>query len=235
MQRRALLSALAVLAGGIGAAQEPLVLDGVTFASDPDVLYVPIKSIGFRAGWTMTSDETGFYVDGRKVQIPRVLPDGTKLIRADNLVHLGLTPVATEDGFSLSVGYEQVLLRPGGKRVVVNKAVQRLRAYQGSLVVLDTRVSTGRKGYTTPNGTWKAGPQKVRMRYSRKYENSPMPWSVQVVGGYFIHGYYSVPRRPASHGCIRLPLRGANPAREFWHWIDLGTPITIANDWVEVD
>ncbi len=58
-----------------------------------------------------------------------------------------------------------------------------------------------------------------------------MPWSVQVHENIFIHGFRKVPRRPASHGCIRLPLTGANPAKWFYHWIDLGTPIRIRGHW----
>jgi lipoprotein-anchoring transpeptidase ErfK/SrfK len=58
-----------------------------------------------------------------------------------------------------------------------------------------------------------------------------MPWSVQVNGNYFIHGFTSVPDRPASHGCIRLPLTGDNPAKRFFDWVAPGTPIEITGDW----
>ena len=47
----------------------------------------------------------------------------------------------------------------------------------------------------------------------------------------FIHGFRKVPRHPTSHGCIRLPLEGANPAKWFYDWIDLGTPISIRGHW----
>lgn len=44
------------------------------------------------------------------------------------------------------------------------------------------------------------------MHYSRKYHNSPMPYSIFFRGGYAIHGTGAVSQlgRPASHGCIRL-------------------------------
>jgi lipoprotein-anchoring transpeptidase ErfK/SrfK len=66
-------------------------------------------------------------------------------------------------------------------------------------------VSTGRSGYRTPTGTYR--PQRlVRMHYSSKYENAPMPHSVFFYGGYAIHGTNAVGSlgRPASHGCVRL-------------------------------
>ncbi|WP_040593596.1 L,D-transpeptidase, partial [Mesorhizobium metallidurans] len=48
-------------------------------------------------------------------------------------------------------------------------------------------VSTARKGYVTPRGSYR--PQRTeRMWYSRKYDMSPMPYSVFFRGGYAIHG-----------------------------------------------
>jgi lipoprotein-anchoring transpeptidase ErfK/SrfK len=67
------------------------------------------------------------------------------------------------------------------------------------------KVSTARPGYYTPRGSFR--PQLLKlMHYSRKYENSPMPYSVFFDGGYAIHGTQYVRRlgSPASHGCIRL-------------------------------
>jgi lipoprotein-anchoring transpeptidase ErfK/SrfK len=66
-------------------------------------------------------------------------------------------------------------------------------------------VSTARRGYRTPVGTFRA--QRLeRMWYSRKYDLSPMPHSVFFRGGYAIHGTNYVKRlgTPASHGCVRL-------------------------------
>ncbi|RWE40660.1 MAG: L,D-transpeptidase [Mesorhizobium sp.] len=71
-------------------------------------------------------------------------------------------------------------------------------------------VSTARPGYFTPRGTYR--PQRTaRMWYSRKYEMSPMPYSVFFHGGYAIHGTGAVRQlgRPASHGCVRLHTTNA--------------------------
>jgi lipoprotein-anchoring transpeptidase ErfK/SrfK len=71
-------------------------------------------------------------------------------------------------------------------------------------------VSTARKGYFTPRGSYR--PQwTARMWYSRKYEMSPMPYSVFFRGGYAIHGTGAVKYlgRPASHGCVRLHTANA--------------------------
>lgn len=66
-------------------------------------------------------------------------------------------------------------------------------------------VSTARRGYVTPTGAYR--PQRMyRSYFSRKYYNSPMPYSIFFNGGYAIHGSYEVSRlgAPASHGCVRL-------------------------------
>ncbi|RRH95822.1 L,D-transpeptidase [Mesorhizobium tamadayense] len=71
-------------------------------------------------------------------------------------------------------------------------------------------VSTARRGYFTPRGNYR--PQwTARMWYSRKYEMSPMPYSVFFRGGYAIHGTGAVKYlgRPASHGCVRLHTANA--------------------------
>jgi lipoprotein-anchoring transpeptidase ErfK/SrfK len=72
-------------------------------------------------------------------------------------------------------------------------------------VVYRWKVSTARRGYHTPRGSYR--PIRLhRMWRSRKYHNSPMPYSVFFHGGYAIHGTYETRNlgRPVSHGCVRL-------------------------------
>ncbi len=93
------------------------------------------------------------------------------------------------------------------------------------------KVSTARRGYITPRGTYR--PQRLhRMWYSRKYEMSPMPWSVFYHGGYAIHGTNAVKRlgTPASHGCVWLHT--ANAAKFYALVKEVGpanTRIVVAN------
>jgi hypothetical protein len=66
-------------------------------------------------------------------------------------------------------------------------------------------ISTARRGYVTPNGSFR--PQSLqRMHYSKKYHNSPMPYSIFFRGGFAIHGTYETRYLgyPVSHGCVRL-------------------------------
>lgn len=87
----------------------------------------------------------------------------------------------------------------------VDISQQTMRVYVNNMLYYTWRVSTAARGYYTPRGTYRPTVMK-RMHYSKKYNNSPMPWSIFFKGGYAIHGtnYISRLGRPASHGCIRL-------------------------------
>lgn len=71
-------------------------------------------------------------------------------------------------------------------------------------------VSTARKGYRTPTGSFQPYLLKP-MHYSSKYNNAPMPNSIFFHGGYAIHATGDIKHlgRPASHGCIRLSPQNA--------------------------
>ena len=89
--------------------------------------------------------------------------------------------------------------------VTVDKTAQRLTVEVDGSNRYRWPVSTARWGYSTPNGSYR--PQWLaRKWFSRKYDWSPMPYSIFFNEGYAIHGSYEVSHlgRPASHGCIRL-------------------------------
>ena len=82
---------------------------------------------------------------------------------------------------------------------------QTMTVYEHGAVAYSWKVSTARRGYRTPRGTFR--PTRLhKMWYSRKYDNAPMPHSIFFRGGYAIHGTDKIKSlgRPASHGCVRL-------------------------------
>lgn len=87
----------------------------------------------------------------------------------------------------------------------IDLSQQRMNVYINGVARHSWPVSTARRGYRTPVGTFRPGRMHVRY-FSKKYHNSPMPWSVFFYGGYAIHGTNALKSlgRPASHGCIRL-------------------------------
>ncbi len=92
----------------------------------------------------------------------------------------------------------------------IDVSSQTMTVSKYGMVIHRWRVSTARSGYITPRGSYR--PQRLhRMWYSRKYDMSPMPYSVFYHGGYAIHGTNAVKRlgTPASHGCVRLETGNA--------------------------
>ena len=89
--------------------------------------------------------------------------------------------------------------------VNISKSQQKLSVMVDGVEAFRWSTSTGRKGYSTPSGTY--SPIRLeRHWYSRKYDNAPMPWSVFFYRGYAVHGTTEAYNlgRPASHGCVRL-------------------------------
>src|SRR5436853_1015303 len=212
-------------------------VDGISFAEDPHMLFVPVEEIALALRWEMQLNResgqislNGHLLDAAHL---RKLTNGTLLVPLDELQRAGATISWSDDGMQALVASDNknIAIQFADKRVEVDLANQHLRAYQGARLVLDSPISSAREGKKTPPGEFKAGPIKSRMHRSRLYHNAPMPWSVQVHENLFIHGFRKVPRRPASHGCIRLPLTGPNPAKWFYNWIDLGTLISIKGHW----
>lgn len=100
-----------------------------------------------------------------------------------------------------------------GVDVRVDIVAQRMTVTTTDGEVYDWKISSGRKGFRSPNGVYR--PTRLEKNwYSRKYGGA-MPHSVFFRGGYAIHGTTAVGAlgRPASHGCIRL--HPANAAKLF--------------------
>ena len=89
--------------------------------------------------------------------------------------------------------------------VVVSKRHLTLSIYEDGDLLDVWPVSTARRGYYTPSGTFYPYSYQP-MHYSKKYDNAPMPHSIFFSGGYAIHATPHTGNlgRPASHGCVRL-------------------------------
>ena len=89
--------------------------------------------------------------------------------------------------------------------VVVSKRNQTMTVYEDGELIEQWPVSTARRGYVTPSGTFHPYSYQL-MHYSKKFDNAPMPHSIFFSGGYAIHAtpHVGALGRPASHGCVRL-------------------------------
>jgi len=95
-------------------------------------------------------------------------------------------------------------------RIFISKSSQQMAVSVDGAPPMYWTVSTGRDGYTTPSGSFRA----IRLEevyYSKKYDDAPMPNAVFFYGGYAIHGTFEERRlgprsRMAACGS-RAPMR----------------------------
>lgn len=95
--------------------------------------------------------------------------------------------------------------------IIVSKRHQTMSVFQDGELIDQWPVSTARKGYYTPTGSFHPYSYQL-MHYSKKYDNAPMPHSIFFSGGYAVHATPHVGNlgRPASHGCVRLSPTNAS-------------------------
>lgn len=87
---------------------------------------------------------------------------------------------------------------------VVSTGIQQIRVFDRNGQVAASNVSTGRKGYETPEGVFTIIERKVEHN-SNLYDDAPMPFMQRITwSGVALHEGV-VPGYRASHGCIRLP------------------------------
>lgn len=92
----------------------------------------------------------------------------------------------------------------------VSLADQVMTVYVDNALEHVWKVSTARRGYKTPLGSYT--PYRLNKNHrSRKYNNAPMPYAVFFHGGYAVHGTTETKRlgQRASHGCVRLLTENA--------------------------
>jgi hypothetical protein len=93
----------------------------------------------------------------------------------------------------------------GNVELVVSIPLQRAFIYRDRVLIGVTTVSTGKPGHKTPVGSFDIL-QKRRQHFSNLYNNAPMPFMQRLTwDGIALHAG-EIPGRPASHGCVRLPL-----------------------------
>lgn len=210
-------------------------IEAITFAAEPGKMFLPLDEAADELSWPVRRDDMGKAFQLKDMLLApgslRTLTDGTELVSTAQLAEAGAELSQPDEEGRVRVGgfFRGFTLAVSPQRVEVSLKKQQLQGWQGKRLVLQTRISSGRNG-RTPAGEFRAGPFRDRMHRSSLYQNAPMPWSVQINGHVFIHGFTSVPNYPASHGCIRVPLTEGNPAKFFYEWVLNGTPVSVKRD-----
>ncbi len=111
-------------------------------------------------------------------------------------------------------------------QIFVSKDKQSLAVYDGAEVVATSKISSGKDGHTTPSGIFSVI-EKQKYHESNIYSNAPMPFMQRLTwSGIALHESNSVPRYPASHGCVRMP--GAF-AKSLYKMTEMGVPVIITD------
>jgi lipoprotein-anchoring transpeptidase ErfK/SrfK len=111
----------------------------------------------------------------------------------------------------------------GDPKIVVDLLTQMTYVYRGDKLLGASSMSSAKTGHITPYGYW-AILEKRPFYRSKKYENAPMPWMQRIDEyGIAFHGGVN-PGYPASHGCIRLPMKFAE---KLYGVTKLGTKVVI--------
>jgi hypothetical protein len=111
----------------------------------------------------------------------------------------------------------------GETRIVVDLVTQMAYVYRGDQLVGASTMSAAKTGHITPYGNWTILEKRPFYR-SKKYDNAPMPWMERIDDyGIAFHGGVN-PGYPASHGCMRLPLKFAE---KLYGVTKIGTKVVI--------
>jgi lipoprotein-anchoring transpeptidase ErfK/SrfK len=120
-------------------------------------------------------------------------------------VHSAATAVESADLKPGEFVWQPERATAGEVEVVVSIPLQRAYVFRGGTLIGVTTVSTGKPGHRTPTGKFDIL-QKHARHFSSKYNNAPMPYMQRLTwDGVALHAG-QIPGRPASHGCVRLPL-----------------------------
>jgi lipoprotein-anchoring transpeptidase ErfK/SrfK len=95
-----------------------------------------------------------------------------------------------------------------GSQILINvdKSRQEMTVFVDGIEKYTWPVSTGRRGYSTPSGTYTPTSMN-EIWFSKQWDNSPMPHSIFFMkDGHAIHGSHEVKTlgKPVSHGCVRI-------------------------------
>lgn len=117
-------------------------------------------------------------------------------------------------------------LSPRGPVVIlVSLPHQIVHVFRNGLAIAASTCSSGAPGHSTPTGVFTIL-QKHKEHYSSTYNNAPMPNMQRLTWqGVALHAGH-LPGYPASHGCVRLPVRFSEL---LFRVTQHGTPVIIAD------
>jgi lipoprotein-anchoring transpeptidase ErfK/SrfK len=140
---------------------------------------------------------------------------------------------------------------PDNAHVIVSLTKQRAYLMTGDEIAIDSPISSGKRGHTTPNGSFSvlekdkdhrsniygdyvdSSGRVVRGGISSQIDSAPsgthyvgasMKWFMRLTSGGVGMHVGILPGYPASHGCIRMPEPAA---AQFYSHVKVGTPVRV--------
>jgi lipoprotein-anchoring transpeptidase ErfK/SrfK len=166
--------------------------------------------------------------------------------KANEMIRRGQAPPKIERSL-------EGIINPGNSRVLISLSKQRAYLMVGDKIYIDTPISSGKRGHSTPKGTFRISEKDedhrssiygdfvdrqgrvVRSGVSTKidsapsgtrYRGAPMWYFCRLTNSGV--GFHTgiLPGYPASHGCIRLP---ANIAPIIYKNVKIGTVAVVTD------
>lgn len=161
----------------------------------------------------------------------RLFLQGTVALAGAGMTGLAIPALAAKSGANDGLKPGQYSWNPelspeGPVAIIVSLPDQRVHVYRNGVRIGVSTCSTGKPGHRTPTGVFTIL-QKDKHHHSSTYNNASMPnmnrltWS-----GVALHAGH-LPGYPASHGCIRMPLKFSELLFGVTH---VGTPVIVADN-----
>ena len=181
---------------------------------------------------------------------PRISPSPTATLTTVTPMRKATEMIRTQPVVNINAQLLQKLT-PEDARIVVSIPTQRAYLLSGEEVAIDTPISSGKRGHSSPTGKFSVlekdkshhstiyGDYKdsvgrtVRAGVSARIDSAPsgthfvgaeMKWFLRLTDdGVGMH-VGILPGYPASHGCIRMPSQAAEL---FYQHVKVGTPVNV--------
>ncbi|NNM28079.1 MAG: hypothetical protein HKO57_01035, partial [Akkermansiaceae bacterium] len=143
----ALLTGIVLCGSALASLGAPLV-DGITFAAAPGTVFVPLDEAAGALRWPLAHDPERKVLVLNRRDVPldslRRLVDGTELVSLADLQRAGARIKPDSSGWSalVSARFRHFTVAVGPKRTEISLRQQKLRAWQGRRLVLETRISS---------------------------------------------------------------------------------------------
>ena len=123
-----------------------------------------------------------------------------------------------------------MILLNAEKYILIDLDMQMAYAYENGDIIMEGRVSTGKKGHRTPTGYYEIL-QKKRHHKSNLWPKpnggAKMNYMLRLTNTGIAMHLGPVPNRPASHGCIRMKN---GFAQKMFKWAEVGVPVYVEGD-----